>query len=390
MGQKRLEGRKILYFAPCRWDAGVGGGGRLRNMLDVLAKLGADVRLISYWTEEKSSLKHTQVNPHLKATTVAVRKSAPKFFKLFSLGSVFWEGLRQVRGNSIIMAHAPSIISGFPALVMAGLFRKPLVIDLTDVKDPDTPLFIYNRVLRKASVVLSVSRLLTQKAIEVGCRNVTAIPIIIDCDVFKPDPSARIETRAKLGINESDIVIGYAGSFWSIEGLPFLLSAFAGLHAKYDNIKFVLVGGKNVPGSDDIPALARELNITDRVILVPQQPHDMMPKYLAAFDIACSPKIDCPENRAASPIKIHEYMAMGLPVVISQIGEVAEIIENGVDGFLVRPGDEAELAAVLERMVQDPDAGRKIGAKAREKILRNYTLGAALGAVEEALKPALR
>ena len=179
--------------------------------------------------------------------------------------------------------------------------------------------------------------------------------------------------RKRLGINNKEIVIGYAGSFSPIEGLPFLFKAFKNLLNRYENIRLAVVGGRNVPGSNSVAQLVNKLVLEEKVILIPPQPYELMPKYLSVFDIACSPKIDCAENRAANPIKICEYMSMGLPMVVSAVGEISSIIENGIDGFLVKPGDEGELEITLDYVIQNLDAAKEVGEKAREKIIENYS-----------------
>jgi len=208
----------------------------------------------------------------------------------------------------------------------------------------------------------------------------------IDTNAFQKDILARVKTREELGIDDKEIVIGYAGSFSHVEGLSFLLKTFKNLSNKYDHIKLVIVGEGNVPGSDNVPQIVDELALGERVVLVPRQPYESMPKYLSAFDIACSPKIDCEENRAANPIKIYEYMSMGLPMVISAVGEISNIIENGIDGFLVKPGDEDDLERILEYVIQNLNSLQGVGEKAREKIIKNYTQQVLSKKIRQALK----
>lgn len=375
----------ILYFAPCGLGEGVGGGARLRNMVATLQQLKANTRLISYLPGEKSGVTHEQISNCLNTTTISVNRSFPKIFKVFALGAVFVCGLEHIRSKNIIFAHAPTIVSGFPAFILARIFRKPLVIDHMDIKDPDTPRFVYKRVLKGSDIVFAISRYLEEEVKQIGGHNVVYLPIFIDADVFQKDQEARVEVRKRLGLDQKEIVIGYAGSFSHTEGLPFLLKAFKSLSSKHENIKLVIVGGRNVPGSDDVAQLVSELAL-NRAILVPPQPHELMPRYLSAFDIACSPKIDCPENRAANPIKIYEYMSMGLPMVISAVGEPAKVIENGFDGFLVKPGDEKDLEKTLEYVIQNLDSAKEAGERAREKIIRNYTQEVMVARIEAALR----
>jgi len=376
----------ILYFAPCGLYEGVGGSARLRNMLDVLERLEVNTQLISYLPGEKLGVTHKRVGNYLNTLTVHVPRSSPKIFKLFALLLIFIYGLRYIKKSNIMFAHSPGIVSGFPAFSLAKIFGKPLLIDHMDTKDPDTPKFIYNSVLKNSNTVFTISRYLEEEVKQIGCRNVVYVPVFINTDAFQRDVRERGKIRKELGIGSNEVVIGYSGSFWYVEGVPFLLKAFKSLSDRYGNIKLVLVGGKNAANSDNIPQLINELSLRERVILIPPQPHQLMPKYLSAFDIACSPKIDSEENRAANPIKIYEYMSMGLPTIVSAVGEISNIIENGYDGFLANAGDENDWEKKLEHVIQNLNSLQGVGGKAREKIIKNYTQQVILEKVREALK----
>jgi len=376
----------ILYFAPCGLAEGVGGGARLRNMLDVLARLETNTQLISYLPGEKFEITHNKISDCLNTTIISTRRSSPKVLKLLALVQMLIYGFKNVKKSDIVFAHAPTIASGFPAFVLAKIFRKPLLIDHMDIKDPDTPKFIHNCVLKNSNIVLTISRYLEEEVKQIGCKNVVYVPVFVDIDVFQKDTLARAEMLEKLGIDDKEIVVGYTGSFAHIEGLPFLLKAFKSLSNKYENIRLVVIGGRNVPDSDDIAGLINELALNDRAILVHPQPHELMPKYLSTFDIACSPKIDCAENRAANPIKIYEYMSMALPTIVSAVGEISNIIENGYDGFLVKPGDVNDLEGKLEYVIQNADSAQEVGRRAREKIIRHYSHQAMLERIENTLK----
>lgn len=354
-------------------------------MLDVLEQLEANICLISYRQGDKFKVIHEQINNHLNTTTVFVRESSPKIFRALALLLIFIYGFIHVKKKDIIFAHAPYISTGFMAFLLAKMFNKPLVVDHIDVRAPTTPKFIFNSVLRN-SIVFAISRYLEREVEEIGCRKVVYIPIFIDTDVFQEDFLERVKIREKLGIDFKDIVIGYAGSFWYVEGVPFLLKAFRNLVRRHENIKLIVIGGMNVPGSDNVALLIEELAIKEKVIIIPQQPHEFIPKYLSACDIACSPKIDCEINRAANPIKIYEYMSMGLITIISAVGEVSNVIENGVNGFLVKPGDEDNLEITLEYIIQNIDSMEEVGKQAREVVIKNYSQRAASRRIGEILQ----
>lgn len=376
---------RILYFAPCVLSEGVGGGARLKNMINLLERLDATIVLLSYWTGDRFAVTHRKFNNHLSTTTVLVRGTFPRFIKAFAIMLIVLYGLKHVRKSDVIFTHAPIITSGFPALIVAKIFRKPLIIDFTDVKERITPKRIYRQILKMASAVFVVSRYLEEEATKEGVTNLVYSPGFIDPNVFHRDAKTRERIRNILGIKEREIVIGFAGSFSHVEGVPHLLRAFKNMSNKYKHVKLVIIGGMNVPNSDDVEQLIKDLNLEGRAIIVPLQPYELMPSYLSAFDIGCSPKIDCKENIAASPIKTYEYMSMGMPVVVSDIGQFAHVIENGVDGFLVKPGDEDDLQRALEYIILNPDKAMDIGIKAREKVIQDYSQEAMLGRVSNVL-----
>jgi glycosyltransferase involved in cell wall biosynthesis len=74
-----------------------------------------------------------------------------------------------------------------------------------------------------------------------------------------------------------------------------------------------------------------------------------------------------------SPLKIFEYMAAGLPVVASRIGQIPEVIRDGTHGLLCPPGDAAAVAAALCRLKEDPDLGARLGRAARAHVVQHYT-----------------
>ena len=374
----------ILYFSPLALQAGTGGAARVRNMLGVLRKLHSSTQLVSYAPQKKISVIHQRVNTYLNTTTVYFPSSLPKIFKLFALLIIAIYGLGYVRQSQIILAHSPGIVYGFPALILAKVFNKPLIIDLTDSKDFDTPGFVYNGVLRKADIVFTVSRHLEAIAKEIGCRRVIHIPGFIDTDAFKYNASVRAKIRKELKICDDEVVIGYAGAFSPDEGLSLLFKAFQELSRRYKDIKLILIGGLRIPDLDDAQLL-NEPGSKDRVIFVPPQPYELVPEYLSALDIACSPKIDCPANRVADPIRVYEYMSVGLPVIASSIGETVNVIENGIDGFLFKPGDNEDLMRALEHAVQNLESLQELRSKAKEKVIRGYSQLVALKKIEDAL-----
>lgn len=345
-------------------------------MIDVFEQLSVNIQLISYTSKEEFKIKHEQTSDFLNTTTIYVPKSLQKFLKAFAIPLIIIHGLKYIRRSDIVFAHSPCVTSGFPAMVLAKMFNKPLIIDHMDVKDQDTPKFIFEMMLKNSTVVFAISHYLEEEVKSKYHRHAVYVPIFIDTNVFQRDVLEREKTRNGLAINDKEILIGYAGSFSPVMGVPFLLEAFKNLVKRYENIKLIVIGGRNVPGSDNVPLLIDELSLKENVTLIPPQPHECIPKYLSACDIVCSPAINCEVNRAANPIKVYEYMSMSLPTVVSAVGEVSNVIENGVNGFLVKPGDIKDLERTLEWIILNPDRSKEIGENGRKKVMEKYSYDA--------------
>ena len=102
-----------------------------------------------------------------------------------------------------------------------------------------------------------------------------------------------------------------------------------------------------------------------------------MPDYLAAADVLIAPyKLKKGFEKVGfynSPVKLFEYMAMGKPIITSNIGQISEIIEHGETGLLIEPGNYKEFASGILKLVENPQLRDKLGFNARAEFERNYT-----------------
>ena len=74
-------------------------------------------------------------------------------------------------------------------------------------------------------------------------------------------------------------------------------------------------------------------------------------------------------NMAPNPIKVAEYLSMDLPTVASSVGGITYRIEDGVDGFLVKPRDVKDLEDKLEWIILNPECSKEIGENGRKKVI---------------------
>ena len=79
-------------------------------------------------------------------------------------------------------------------------------------------------------------------------------------------------------------------------------------------------------------------------------------------------------------------MAVGLPTIATALSETAHVIEDGRDGFLVKPGDEGDLTRALEYVIKNIDSLQELKRRAREKVIKNYSQQVTLEKIRETLK----
>ena len=392
---RELNGLKITYIAQANLSSKASGGAlsRVKSMVSIFKELGIEIDLISYsFHSDKFWIEHKKIDKLLQITTVHIPKNIPRFLKTFAILPVFIYTWKSCKNSDIIFSDIITIIASVPAIILGKMFNKPIILDYIDMKlikvIPDN---VYKYTAKNADTIFAISYYLIKYATEeYGCKNVVYLPNFIDINCFKNDQKTREKIREGLRIKKDEIVIGYAGSFWYVEGVPNLLQAFKNLIKKYSTLKLAIMGDieKRYLASkdnDNIPKLVEDMNLKNDVILIPSQPHEEVPKFLSAFDILCCPKIDCEINRAANPVKVPEYLSMGLPTVCSAVGGVTDTIEDGVDGLLVKPGDVKDLEEKLEWIILNPERAKEIGGNGRKTAIEKYSYEAIEDTIRQAI-----
>jgi glycosyltransferase involved in cell wall biosynthesis len=190
-------------------------------------------------------------------------------------------------------------------------------------------------------------------------------------------PSARptgSDIRAELEIGPSAPVVGIVAILRPQKAHRVLLEAIAQLTGDWPDIRLLVVG--DGPERTTLEGLIVDLRLQDHVRMLGLRSD--VPEILRAIDVAA-----CSSDFEGSPLAVLEYMDAALPIVATAVGGVPDLIESGVHGLLVPPGDPSALASALGVLLRDRRRAREMGERARERRRAEFDLGVVIGRLED-------
>ena len=199
------------------------------------------------------------------------------------------------------------------------------------------------------------------------------VPNPVDTERFDPARFTRLASRRALGLAPEAYWVGYLGRLVGRKGLGVWLEAAALAAASRPELCFLVIG--DGPDRAALEARAAELGLGERIHFAGRQVD--VPAWLAA----CDALLFTPLAGEGLPIALLEAMAMGLPIVASNLGANRELLDQV--GLLPEPAewrfeadtlDAAPFAAALTRLCQDPGLGARLGSAARERVLERFGL----------------
>ncbi len=160
----------------------------------------------------------------------------------------------------------------------------------------------------------------------------------------------------------------YIGAVQSWQGLETLFRAMT-LLADLPELRLVLCVSGSKVRLKFLHRLAERLQIADRLIWHLRLNQNELLPWLAHADLSLAPLTECSRNiqQGCCPLKIVESMAVGVPVIASDMPVVRELLHHNETGWLIRPDRPSELARAIRILLAHPDDRRRLGSTAREK-----------------------
>ncbi len=362
------------------------------HLMDRMALRGHEVHVIDYeylWKEDKDrkiitgrkEIKHaykifkdadiTLIRPgmiriscldyasivyfHNQEIKKQIREFKPDVIIAFGILNAYL-GMRQAKKNNIpfvyyLIDHLHTLLRGRFKRTIAKQFEK--------------------NTLKGADKILVINKGLRDYAAEMGgdINKISIIPAGVDPERFNPhvDGSA---IREKYGIKKDEVLLFFMGWIYEFSGMKEVAESLS--TTDYEKIKLMIVGEGDL--YEPLVRMKSEKNLDGRFILTGRVPFGDIPKYLAAADICLLPAHKNEIMMNIVPIKIYEYMAMGKPVIATELPGIEK--EFGFDGginYIENPSDALEKSMWLKMTNKIEYEGKKAYSYVQDLTWDNIT-----------------
>ena len=299
---------------------------------------------------------------------------------------------RAARRSSATILHANSLRAGLVASVACRLRDRGLVTHVRDcLPDSASTRLIRRLIAREADHVIAISQYVADRFRAGLSGRSTRLRVIdnpVDLDRFHAD------LRGSEGSGSAGPLLAIVGQISSWKGHDTAIRALHELRTDHPHARLLIVGEVKFAGSAtrldnrgylaDLQRLVLELGLEDAVEFLGER-HDV-PEIMAGADAILAPSIEEPFGRTVA-----EAMAVGAPVIATNVGGPAELIDDGVTGLLAPPGEPDAWSHAIRRIVEDPQRAREMGRRAGETARERFAVErhvAAMIEVYESVRPA--
>jgi glycosyltransferase involved in cell wall biosynthesis len=330
------------------------------------------ILLIRPWEKENFFAKKLEeTNYSFRTVPVALR---PK-----SKGRDFLRILRCIRivygilrGGGFVVVHTHGYFADIVGFLAAKRLGIPILSTCHGFISNDRKLKVYNfmdvQALRFFNRVISVSEKIKDYLIEKG---VSPNRIVVIENAFGENSNQELSIenrkakRALLKICNADFVLGYVGRLSEEKGINYILLASSMADKMGIPIKVLIIG--EGPEKGKLEELAKRVGMQDKVIFAGFQSD--VENWYPAMDVFVLPSLT-----EGTPMSLLEAMAQGIPCVASKVGGVPKVIDSGIDGILVLPGNAEEIKGAVSILYRNEELRSSLSKNAKSKMINKYNI----------------
>jgi glycosyltransferase involved in cell wall biosynthesis len=295
---------------------------------------------------------------------------------LLEMAVAAWQVRRAARRHRAVLVHANSIRAGL-VLALARLPRAATVVHVRDCLPPGALSRMTLRLIAaSATKIVANSRYTAGSVLAAAPKaDVEVVHNPVYLGRFDPGTIDREAARARLGEGRA-VVLGVVAQLTPWKGQDTAIEALSLLVAEGLDAQLLIVGSAKFLASatrfdnrdyvQGLHGLVAEHGLGERVSWLGER--DDVPEVMAALDVLLLPSWEEPFGRA-----VIEAMALGVPVVATEVGGPREILTEGREGLLAPPRDAVAWAAAVAQIVRSPDGGIEMGRAGRRRVEEAFT-----------------
>ncbi len=205
---------------------------------------------------------------------------------------------------------------------------------------------------------------------------ISIVPLGLDPDEMRRSDDLRAKARREFGLADGELLLGNVGRLVPFKGQEYLLKSFAEVSKSRPGAKLMIVGDGEL--EEELRRTASELGIAGRTIFTGFR--DDIPSLYSAMDVYVHSSVE--GGGETFPFAVLQALAFGLPMVVTEVGEVGSMVEKGVTGFAVKDRDPGVFAGALAALLDDPALRGSMGREGRNLLMKKFTVAAMADGVE--------
>ncbi|MCJ7458299.1 MAG: glycosyltransferase family 4 protein [candidate division Zixibacteria bacterium] len=286
-----------------------------------------------------------------------------------------------IEQNKIDLVNAHQGAGQLYASLGGKLFKKRFILIRTrgDQRKPKNDLFNRWLNLKWTDGIITTAETLYRSYAEkfpLDKSRLINIPLGIDLNYFSP-LEKDLELGKSLGISDGELVVGILGRLSPVKGHRYFIQAAAEVLKSFQHVKFLIAGEDAQVKSYRLKEWVKEMRIQDKFIFIGRV--ETPRKIISLMDIAV---VASTGSETIARVAL-EYMALGKPVVGTEINAIPEVVKNGINGFIVRPEDSRGMAEAMLQLLEDKDKREKFGRASRDLVENEFSLDTFVSKTEE-------
>lgn len=276
------------------------------------------------------------------------------------------------------IVHAQTVGMGIPGYFAKTFLKKPYLIwgHGSEVYYPMLVIkfiYIFKLVLKNADAVIALTEDMKKAIKKIYNRDVLVIPNGIDLEKFKD--LSKVTLRKGWKIEDEEKILTFVGTLRPFKGVEYLIRAMKIIRQKNADARLMLVG--NGENREKLEKLVKELILEEYVRFIGKVQNEEVPEYMVASDIFILPSLS-----EGFPVTVLEAMASGLPIIVTRVRGLQEIIKDGENGFLVEPKNPEQIAEKVLMLLEDEELRERISRNNKKRV-NDYSWESIVERVEE-------